>query len=343
MRPVPLNMMTLYADLLQSLEAGDSEAASVAVKTVKKKKYVYATKKDGGVRIERYLGPLDDPNVQEEMERLRHASERAKSLRNTVTALKTARLPSPSLPLGRTLEVVANAGLFERGITLVGTAAYQTYAGALGYHLPTATFATNDVDFSVAEFIPSDHEEDFETILKRADPSFSPVWHPEDKLPKKFRASNGFIVDLLTSYGRGRKSPVEIKALGASAIALSFQEFPAEETINTVALYGAGVLVRVPTPSRFAIHKLIVAQRRPIGETGKRQKDLKQAQELIDILLEIDEPSFQDALDQARARGKTWKTAINASLKEVKRDVRQGRLVLPVATKPDRGAQKRRR
>lgn len=343
MRSVPLNLMTLYADLLQSLEIGDTDAASIAVKTIKKKKYVYATKKDGSTRVERYLGPADDPEVKQQVDRLQHAAERVKSLRNTVTALKAARLPAPSLPLGRILEVVANAGLFERGMTLVGTAAYQTYAGALGYHLPTATLATNDVDFSVAQFVPSDNEEDFETILKRADPSFSAVWHPDDKLPKKFRASNGFVVDLLTSYGRGRKSPGEVKSLKASAIALSFQEFPAEETINTVALYGSGVLVRVPTPTRFAIHKLIVARRRAISDAGKRQKDLRQAQELIDILMEIDEPSFQDALEQARARGKSWKAAINASLKEINRDAGQGKLVIARAVRRPTHVERKRR
>ena len=65
--------------------------------------------------------------------------------RSSVTLLKAARLPAPNLILGRILEVVANAGLFNRGMTLVGTAAYQTYAPILGYYLPTATYATNDV------------------------------------------------------------------------------------------------------------------------------------------------------------------------------------------------------
>ncbi|MGE0629103.1 MAG: GSU2403 family nucleotidyltransferase fold protein [Hyphomicrobiaceae bacterium] len=329
-RPIPLNLMTVYADLRQSLEMGDIQAASIAVKTVKKKKYVYATTKDGSARIERYLGPADDPRVRAEVESLRNAAERAKSLRSTVTLLKAARLPSPSLILGRILEVVANAGLFERGMTLVGTAAYQTYAPILGYYLPTATYTTNDVDLSVAEFAPSENEEDFHDLLRRADNTFEPVWNMDDKLPKVFRASNGFKVELLTSFGRGRKSPVLVESIKAAAIPLSFQEYPAEETVNAVALYGDGVLVRVPTPARFAVHKLIVAQRRKPTERAKKQKDLKQAQELIDILIESDEQALQTELDGARERGRGWKTPINASLREIKRDVRQGRLPIPI-------------
>ena len=336
MRPIPFNLMTIYADLLQALEMGDDVAASIATKTVKKKRYVYATIRDGSARIERYLGPADNPEVQGEAGRLRHAAQRAKHRRATVAILKAGRLPAPSLILGRVLEVVANAGMFDRGMALVGTAAYQTYAPILGYYLPTATYATNDVDLSLAEFVPRQREEDFHALLRRADKSFEPVWSNEDKLPKAFRAANGFTVELLTSFGRGRKSPVLIESIQAAAVPLSFQEYPAEETIRAAALYGSGVLVRVPTPARFAIHKLIVAQRRKGTEVAKRQKDLRQAKELIDIMLETDDVTLQSQIDAARDRGKGWKSLINASLKELGLQAKQGSPPLP--TPPERKA-----
>ncbi|MGQ0457985.1 MAG: GSU2403 family nucleotidyltransferase fold protein [Hyphomicrobium sp.] len=330
MRPVPLNLLTVYADVQQSLELGDADAASIAFKTIKGKKYAYATRKDGSVRVEKYLGSADDPAIRAEVERLRNAAERAKNRRTSITSLKAGRLPAPGLVLGRILEVVANAGLFDRGMTLVGTAAYQTYAPILGHYLPAATYATNDVDLSVAEFVPSENEEDFHTLLRRADRSFEPIWSHDDKLPKAFRASNGFIVELLTRFGRGRKSPVLIDSINAAAVSLSFQEYLAQEATTAVALYGDGVMVRVPAPVRFVIHKLIVAQRRKPTERAKKLKDLRQAQELIDILIETDEATLQSELDGARSRGKAWKTPINASLRGIKRDVRQGRL--PIVT-----------
>jgi len=325
MRAIPLNLMTLYADLLQSVEMADGPPGSVAIKG---KKYVYVTRKDGSARIEKYLGLAGDPHVQQEVERARHAAERAKSLRNTVTLLKRGRFPAPSLALGRILEVLSNAGLFKRGMTLVGTGAYQTYAGVTGYYLPSATYATNDADLSVAQFVPAEEEEDIESILKRANPTFEPVWHTDDKLPKAFRSSDGFTVDILTRKGRS-EGPVLVEALGCAAVPLRFQEFPVEETIETIALYAAGVLVRVPTPARFAVHKLIVAQRRKATEVAKRQKDHRQAQELMDILLASDEATLQDVLEGARSRGKSWKTAINASLKQIGREARQGVLPFP--------------
>jgi hypothetical protein len=320
--------MTLYADLMQNVGVLATRPGSIATKSIKKRKYVYVTTKDGSARLEKYLGAADDPHVIEQTKLIKQAAEQAKLLRNTVTLLKQARIPAPTLVQGRILEVIANAGLFKNGMTLVGTVAYQTYACAVGYHLGAAAYATNDIDLSVAEFVAADPQEDINSILKRADPSFKPHWLAEDKLPRIFK-SKDFQVDVLTRYGRGRKSPILYESLGCSAAALSFQEYPAEDTMEIVALYGTGVVVRVPTPLRYAVHKLIVAQQRKQSDLGKKQKDLRQAKELLDVFLETDENALQDCLDEARDRGRSWKTAINASLKEIGRDARQGKLPLP--------------
>lgn len=325
-------MMTLYADLGQRLAIRDVRPGSISTKTDKGKKYLYAVQKDGQARVQRYIGPAESQAAQAEAEKIRQAAVEAKELRSTVAILKQARIPGPTLVQGRILEVLANAGLFERGMTLVGTVAYQTYAGVVGAYLAAAAYATNDIDLSVAEFIAAENEEDIGSILKRADPSFKPHWHASDRLPRIFKSSN-FQVDVLTRHGRGRKSPVLVESLGCAAAALSFQEYPAEETIEVAALYGSGVLVRVPTPARYAIHKLIVAQQRGTTELGKKQKDLSQAKELLDVLIENDESALQDNLDEARDRGRAWKSSINASLKEIKREARQGRLPLPISSK----------
>jgi hypothetical protein len=321
--------MTLYADLAQRLALQDTRPGSISTKKVGGRAYLYAVEKDGRTRTQRFLGPAASSAAQADAERIRQAAGQARELRNTVSLLKNARVPGPSLVLGRILEVVANAGLFRRGVTLVGTAAYQAYACVVGSHLAAANLTTGDVDLSLAEFVAAAREENIETILKRADPTFEPVLHGDDKLPKVFRAANGFTVDFVTRRQRGKRSPVPVASLGVSAVALSFQELPVEETMETVVLYGSGVLVRVPSPLKFAVHKLIVAQQRRQVQTAKKQKDLRQAQELIDIYLETDEGALLDALDDARERGRAWKSAINASLRAIGREAGQGRL--PVA------------
>ena len=61
----------------------------------------------------------------------------------------------------------------------------------------------------------------------------------------------------------------------------------------------AGVLVNVPNPARFAIHKLIVSQRRPVATQTKSNKDVMQASQVIAVLLERRPGDLWLALDAA--------------------------------------------
>jgi len=42
----------------------------------------------------------------------------------------------------------------------------------------------------------------------------------------------------------------------------------------------------VPTPARFALHKLWVAGVRPASEAAKSKKDLRQAEQVLDMLID---------------------------------------------------------
>ncbi len=316
LRPLPLNALTLYADLMQSSGPASIAPASVSIRTIDGKRHAYAVANDGNTRPQRYLGPADDPTTQAQIRTFKSAAASAKRRRTTVSMLKRAGLAAPTLVTGRLLEVVANSGYFERGMTLVGTAAYQTYAPIVAHHLSNANLMTSDADLSVAEFIPAGGEEDFLSVLRRADPTFEAEWNIGDKLPKAFKASsNDFLVELLTKHGRGRTSPVPVKSIGASAIPLVFQEYLAADAIDVIALYGSGVRVRVPAPARYAVHKLMLATRRK--DAAKRLKDLAQAQELVEVLLATEPLALEDALDDARSRGKEWGKAINQSAERI--------------------------
>ena len=104
----------------------------------------------------------------------------------------------------------------------------------------------------------------------------------------------------------------------AAAVPLQFLNYLIEDATPAVALIESGALVRVPLPARYAVHKLIVAQRRPPGST-KRAKDLVQAAELIDALERSDPDAIEDALVDAAERGPQWRTLIGASLAEIGR------------------------
>ena len=325
MRPIPLNFQTLYADLLQSIGLADAVHGSISTRKIKGKSYLYVTAKDGATRHQRSLGPATDPDAQAMAAEIRLAAQRAKARRTTISVLKKAYIPGPSLPLGRVLEVIANAGLFKKGVVLIGTAAYQTYPCLVGAYLPSSALVTNDADLLVTSIVAKDKPQDLEQILQRADPTFKACMSRNDKLPKVFRAENEFQVDVLTKFGRGRKSPVLVGGLTCSAEALTFMEYLAEGSTEAIALYGAGVLVSVPPPIRYAIHKLLIAQERKSG-LPKRTKDLQQANDLIDVFLNSNRDEFVEELRKVRARGPSWRTNIDASLRELRRDVRLGHL-----------------
>ncbi|OYW53127.1 MAG: hypothetical protein B7Y80_17610 [Hyphomicrobium sp. 32-62-53] len=107
-----------------------------------------------------------------------------------------------------------------------------------------------------------------------------------------------------------------------------------EESVEAIALYGTGVLVRVPPPIRHAIHKLLIAQERRGLTFAKKQKDLIQARDLLDIFMETDSGGLEDALEEARDRGPSWKKNINASLKEIDRTLRRTTLPISLPTAP---------
>lgn len=323
MRSIPLNIQTMYADLLQSKAFAETEHGSVSTRTIKGKKYLYVTMKDGGTRRQRSLGRADNPAAISKADEIRRAADTARGLRTTIAALKRAQVPGPSIPLGKVLEAVANAGLFRNGVMLVGTAAYQAYPCLVGAYLPSSALMTNDADLLVSSFVSDDEPQDLEKILQRANPTFKALLSREDRLPKVFRSSDNFQVDILTKFGRGRKSPIVIDDLQCSAEALKFMEYLAEQSTDAVALYGTGVLVRIPPPMRYAIHKLLIAQERK-ANASKRNKDLKQAKDLIEVFLEADSVGFEDELQDARKRGPAWKKNIDASLVEIKKQMRQG-------------------
>jgi hypothetical protein len=84
------------------------------------------------------------------------------------------------------------------------------------------------------------------------------------------------------------------------------------------ALWGAGVTVTVPRPARYAVHKLIVAQRRDPGSRLKRAKDLEQARIIFEALATMEPFAIEDALEDAREQGEEgWARPIARSLAEL--------------------------
>ena len=75
------------------------------------------------------------------------------------------------------------------------------------------------------------------------------------------------------------------------------------------------MLIQVPRPERFAIHKLIVADRRRGGPDAlKARKDRAQAAFLVEALAEERPHDLAEAYQAALESGPAWRARIAASL-----------------------------
>lgn len=312
---------TLYADLLQQLLDEQERPASIYRQKHGGAEFLYARRTVGSVRIDEYIGPAGDPSAERRATGIAAARSLARQRRKIVSALKRAGVPAPTTALSHVLDALSDAGLFESGV-LVGTAAYQCYSPMLGARLPAASLMTQDADFASAKLAIAarDGKSSLLSILLRADVSFRAIpGLKRSSPPSSFRATNGFRVDILTPVlRRSDMNPMPFRNLDAGATPLQHLGWLIRDPVPAAVLAGSAILVRVPQPARFAVHKLIVAQRRPAGERLKRHKDLTQAKALIEALERADPHSLADALRSARRMGRRgWGVPIERSFKEL--------------------------
>lgn len=321
---LPLAIQTAYAELIDQLRL-ETLSSFPAGSTFRLRKiagldywYVQPPTTPSGRPAERYLGP-DTPALRKTVESGRRSHLDAKARRQIVRALLAGGLPKADPVTGAVLEALARAGAFRLRAVVVGTTAFTTYAGLLGMKLPATALRTGDLDiaqdYGVSVAIGDELDKPLLDILRDVDPRFEATPYAFDPtLAASFVRPGGFRVDLLTtSRGKERDAPSRLPSLRADATPLRFLDFVLRDPIDAAVLYRAGVLVRVPAPARFAVHKLLVSARRR-KESPKARKDLMQAQILIDALALRAPEDLKDAFAEARARGPNWRVYLDASV-----------------------------
>lgn len=312
------SLQTLYADLAQQVETAPV-AGTVYQRTRDGIVYHYAKVPVGADRIDSFLGRAGDAAADAQARSMTQGMELAKARRRTVSMLKSAGLAGPDRMLGAALDAIAHAGLFKNGAVLVGTSAYMISEPYAGRRLPAPLLMTGDLDLATADIaLTAEPPEPITTILRRADPTFEPVMQTDPRQPAtRFRNAQGYLIDLLTPTRRRDERPVPLRGLEAGAEPLQHLRWLIEQPVSAVALWGAGIAVRIPQAARFAVHKLIVAQRRHASDRIKRQKDLAQADAMLSALYVHDPFALDDAMENARAQGPSWAQAIDRSLAEL--------------------------
>lgn len=328
-KEVDLAAQTLFAELLQrSLDAEFDveyrENGTFVRKRSRDREYWHFQWRDGDQVRNKYVGPVNDRSITDRVERFSSLKAGFKRRQTLVRALEATGLPTPDPLSGRIVEAFWKAGFFRLRGVLIGTLAFQTYAGLLGVELGRRPLMTQDADFAQFWGISENIGESIEpplTILRAVDETFKQVPHVSDPfVSTRYRNSRDYLVDFLTP-NRGSEDHqgkvVRMKALrGAGAAPLRHLDFLIYEPERSVLLHGGGVPVTVPRAERYAVHKLIVSVDRV--NQAKSAKDIEQAAILIDAL----------AVRRPAELASAWKTAWNAG-KEWRRNLESGRARLP--------------
>jgi hypothetical protein len=273
----------------------------------------------------RYLGE-DTPDMVDRIARhqeLAAQSRQRQAERNRLVRLLRAEgHTTTDRTTGALLAALERVGVFRLGGTIVGTQAFRLYEGELGIRLTTSDLAqTGDIDIASFEQLSlalGDKVEEqlnttFQSLDFKAVPSLSgnAVWQWK-------QSALGTLVEFLTPSFRDDEDIRPLPALGVSAQSLHFLNYLIADPMKAVALYRSGVLVQIPRPEAYAIHKLIVANRRQGGPDAlKSRKDRAQAALLIQVLAEDRPDELREAYEDALSRGQSWQDHIARSLKRM--------------------------
>ncbi|ATC32789.1 hypothetical protein CA606_10790 [Caulobacter vibrioides] len=322
---LPLAIHTNVAELLDQLRAAQitafGDGASFLRRERKGRYYWYVrSPQSQGERRERYLG-LETPELLQTIEQAKQVKSASEGRRMLVRVLRAAGLHAPDNRTGRVLQVLAQAGAFRLRAAVVGTVAFQTYGGLLGFTLPSTAVRTGDLDiaqdYGISVALDDRLDQTFLDILRGADPAFSAVPKLDPGKSTTYRTPDGYAVDVLTtSRHPGDEETSRLEALNTDATPLRFLDFLLRDTVEAAVLHGDGVLVRVPAPARYAVHKLIISRKR--GQANpKRRKDFEQAETLIHALAQEDPFALREAYAEARDRGEAWRELLDQAVSQL--------------------------
>lgn len=336
MAPISLAHQTMFSDLIQRCldaefdETFPENGSFTRVKGANGQLFWYykgyscGEAVAGSKRFSKYVGPVADPDTTARVERFQRVKASYRERRSLVTSLTAAGLPSPPALVGDVVDVLWRAGLFRLHGVLVGTAAFQAYAGLLGVRLPSASLMTGDLDFAQFHSISVSVDDSIPPVLdalRQVDPTFREI--PSLANPRattSYSNAAGFKVEFLTpnrSKDAFGAEPAPMPALGgAHAQPLRYLDFLIHQPVRSVLLHRGGIAVLVPAPERFAIHKLIVSElrRNDRDSSSKARKDLEQATVLIEALTQASSRlDLGLAYVEARDRGPKWQGALESA------------------------------
>jgi len=327
---LPDNCLLLYSDLLQktidSSYALLGGGAFVSKEIAGIRYWYFQTKSKEGTK-QKYIGKQSD-DLLKNIGRAKASRESMQKIigeRRRLIAMLGAG--GSFIEKGRPVKILskmADAGLFSSGGVLVGSFAYACYGNMLGYLLDSNIARTEDMDFSVERNFEIGIERPLLNEITSFEPSFRIPFQTNPSAPPfEMIAADGFKIEFLTTKtDSADKSPVFIDRFSLYAHPLDFMDYLIQKPQPAVILAGSGIPVLVPDPARFALHKLAISRLRPIGFQTKINKDIAQAQSILEILVDDNPGALLMAFDILRQRGDFLLSHVNSGIDRLPSNVR---------------------
>jgi len=330
MQKQPLEIQTLYAEFLEQMTAFEAQRdlghlrGCFISKEVKGASYSYfqCTGPDGRIR-QIYVGrsgPVLEKVIKEFKTKSRSTQEDRSALRRLTTLLAAGGALVPDGSTARVLRALGEAGVFRLGGVLVGTHAFIALGNVLGMRWDQAALTIQDI--RTMDVALPDDKADIPGTLDSLKMGFLPVppfnpRHPTTSFNIRGKARR---LDLLTPALRsGASAPVHLQRFNAAAQPLPFLDYLIQSPIPAAVPHGDGLLVQVPQPARFALHKLILAGERGAAQATKSDKDLRQAAQLIEALLDERPGDLIQAWEHLQDQGQGWVKKFRAGIKQLGR------------------------
>lgn len=313
-----LSTQTAYAQLFDAALGaahvrGISDLqGSFNAKTVKGRKYWYFQYTEPSGKLHQvYVGPDGEP-LQKLMAKkdIPGASSALGPLARSAIALGcVAVLPRHY----RVIRRLADYGFFRAGGVLIGTHAFLVFANMLGVRWGGQD-RTQDIDFAHAGkrlslVLPNNVEVKTDEAITSLEMGFLPVSGLSGKTGGTYLIPSepDFRLDFLTPLHRGGDAPYAHPQLHVTLQPLPFMEFSLENVEQAVLFCAEGaVLINVPCPERYALHKFVVYGERTGAFRAKSTKDLAQAACLLSFLWDHRRETLDESLADMPTRGKGW-------------------------------------
>ena len=321
-----LRAQTAYAQLYDAALAAEHFRSiadlkgSFNAKTVKGITYWYYQYKEPSGKLHQvYVGP--DNEAVAALRQRKKAASATQSLGPLARAAAALGCAEITFKHARVLSRLSEYGFFKAGGVLIGTHAFLAYGNMLGVRWRESD-RTEDVDFahagrSLSIALPTNLQLSTDGAIDSLNMGFLPTSSLSANQGGTYLNPNEptFRLDFLMPRNRDGEKPFLHPKLGVYMQPLPFIEYSLENLKQAVLFSGETViLVNVPDPARYALHKLIVYGERSGEFRTKGVKDLRQSAALLSFLATNYRSDVDNAWKDLVSRGKGWRARVRGGL-----------------------------